>query len=168
MRLILVRHAEAVGSFSSDAGADAARPLTDRGRHQAANLAAAFRRVGVTPDAVATSPLTRTLQTAEALAPPGVGVVAVDLLKPDELRPKKLSKQVAELGAKTVVLVGHMPDIATYAAWLLGVGEQAVPFAKGAAACIGVGRGEVGEGCGVLEWFVTPEWCEPAGEVTSP
>lgn len=168
MRLILVRHAEAVGSFSSDAGADAARPLTDRGRRQAANLAAMLHRVGVTPDAVATSPLTRTLQTAEALAPPGVGVVAVDLLKPDELRPKKLSKQVAELGAKTVVLVGHMPDIATYAAWLLGVGEQAVPFAKGAAACIGVGRGEVGEGCGVLEWFVTPEWCEPAGEVTSP
>jgi len=172
MRLILVRHAEAVGSFSSDAGADAARPLTDRGRRQAANLAAMLHRVGVTPEVVVTSPTVRTAQTAEAfvaLLPAEHAILTVNLLlKPDELRPKKLSKQVAELGAKTVVLVGHMPDIATYAAWLLGVGEQAVPFAKGAAACIGVGRGEVGEGCGVLEWFVTPEWCEPAGEVTSP
>ena len=55
-----------------------------------------------------------------------------------------------------------------YAAWLLGVGEHALPFEKGAAACIAVRRGEIGEGSGVLEWFVTPAWCEPAGDVTSP
>ena len=171
MRLILVRHAEAVGSHSSESGADADRPLTDLGRQHAAQLAAALHRVGVAPDVVATSPLVRTAQTAEALVPllpAGQAVLAVDLLKPDELRPKKLSKHVAELGVKTVVLVGHMPDIAAYAAWLLGVGEHTVPFEKGAAACIAVRRGEIGEGSGVLEWFVTPAWCEPAAEVTSP
>lgn len=171
MRLILVRHAEAVGSYSSDAPVDFDRALTDLGRQQAAQLAATLHRVGVAPDVVATSPLVRTVQTAEALLPllpAGRAVLAIELLKSGELRPKKLSKHVAELGVKTVVLVGHMPDIAAYAAWLLGVGEHAVPFEKGAAACIAVRRGEIGEGSGVLEWFVTPAWCEPAGEVISP
>lgn len=177
MRLILVRHAEAEPAQTSDPGADSARPLTDLGRRQAAALTAALQRLGVTPDAVASSPLTRTAQTAEPLAallPAGQGVVNVELLKPDALRPKKLTKELtallADLGAKTVAVVGHAPDIGTYAAWLLGAEAQAVPFEKGAAACIRVGRGEVAKGCGTLEWFVTPEWCaaEPAGETTSP
>ncbi len=167
MRLILVRHAEAEDAV----GSDEARRLTPRGHLQAANLRDALRRAGVVPDLVAASPLVRTVETAEALAallPEGLGVVAMDLLKPGGLRPKKLSKQVAEFGMKTVVLVGHMPDLSTYAAWLLGVAEYALPFEKGAALGMSVRRGEIEEGSGVLEWFVTPAWCEPAAEVTSP
>ena len=160
MRLILVRHAEAEDAVTSDA----ARRLTPRGLRQAANLCDALRRAGVAPDLVAASPLARTVETAEALVPllpEGLGVVAMDLLKPAELRPKKLSKQVAEFGVKAVVLVGHMPDLSAYAAWLLGVAEYALPFEKGAAMGLSVRRGEFEEGCAVLEWFVPPEWCAP-------
>ena len=165
MRLILVRHAEAEDFVTSDE----ARRLTPRGHRQAANLAASLRRVGVAPDLVASSPLVRTIETAEAfvtLLPEGLGVVAMDLLAPGELKPKKLSKQVADFGVKTVVLVGHMPDIAAYAAWLLGLSEHALPFEKGAAACVTVRRGDFDEATGVLDWFVTPDWCAPAS--TSP
>ena len=165
MRLILVRHAEAEDFVTSDE----ARRLTPRGHRQAAQLAESLRRVGVAPDLVAASPLVRTVETAEAfvtLLPEGLGVVAMDLLAPGEMKPKKLSKQVADFGVKTVVLVGHMPDIAAYAAWLLGVGEHALPFEKGAAACVSVRRGDFDGGSGVLDWFVTPDWCEPAA--TSP
>jgi len=159
MRLILVRHAEAEDAVTSDE----ARRLTPRGHQQAANLRDALRRASVTPEVVATSPLVRTTQTAEVLAAllsDGSGVVAIDLMRPGELRPKKLSKQFAEFGVKTVILVGHMPDLSTYAAWLLGVTEYAVPFDKGAAMGLSVRRGEFEEGCAVLEWFVTPAWCE--------
>ena len=157
MRLILVRHAEAEAAVTSDE----ARRLTLRGRRQAANLCDALRRAGVTPEVVASSPLVRTTQTAEALVTAGQAVVALDLLKPGEMRPKKLTNQVAEFGVKTVVVVGHMPDLSTYAAWLLGVTEYAVPFDKGAAMGLSVRRGDFDEGCAVLDWFVPPAWCEP-------
>jgi phosphohistidine phosphatase len=159
MRLILVRHAEAVPLFSENVQTDFQRPLTEHGQAQANALAQVLLARDLRITTLITSPLVRAIQTTESLhavLTPGQEYVVSDWLGLGELKPKRLSKLVFETGG-TSVLVGHMPDIATYAAWLLGTREDAIEFEKAAAACINC-REAIGKGTGVLEWLVTPEW----------
>ena len=162
MQLILVRHAEAVDAQSTGTQADEARVLTPRGQRQAVGLKDAFRRLGFLPDVIASSPAIRAKQTADALGsllPTGSEITVTDKLAVDQLRPRKLSKEIVEYDAATIVIVGHMPDLGIYAAWLLGAGENILRFEKAGAACFRVvDRKEMQEGAGVLEWFITPEW----------
>jgi phosphohistidine phosphatase len=161
MKLILVRHAEAVAKGDNGVAKDHDRPLTETGREQARKLATAFLAHGVTPGAVVTSPLVRAVETAEPLLPllPGSEKepVLCDYLAMGELRPKKLARLVADLGVETVILVGHNPDLSAYAGWLLGADETAIELEKGAAALIEF-DGEVEKGAGRLGWLVTPGW----------
>jgi phosphohistidine phosphatase len=170
MQLILVRHAEAVDALSNDREADEVRELTETGKIQAQQLCDAFRQLKLQPTTIATSPLVRAKQTADALwslLPAGQDLVVTDRLKIDELKPRKLSKEVVEFNSDCVILVGHMSDIGIYAAWLLGATDQIVKFAKGGAACFRVDDDEITEGSGTLEWFITPEWSRLLSEVTS-
>jgi len=170
MQLILVRHAEAVGEHGSDEETDFARALTEQGKQQAANLAEALRLQGVKPGVIACSPLVRAKQTAEALwslLPAGRELTVTDALKYDALRPRKLSKQIVEMNDDCIVLVGHMPDLGIYAAWLLGAGDRIVKFEKGAAASFTTDDEEIKEGSGELDWFVTPAWCAQTVAATS-
>jgi phosphohistidine phosphatase SixA len=103
------------------------------------------------------------VQTAEPLAAeltPGKPPAVSERLAAGELKPRKLSKAVTEVGGKVVVLVGHQPDLGEYAAWLLG-SDGDIKFEKGGAACVAVG--DVEEGSGTLEWLVPPAWFLPAG-----
>ena len=161
MKLILVRHAEAVAKGDNGVAKDFDRHLTENGREQSQKLATAFLAHGVSPGAIVTSPLIRARETAEPLLPllpgPEREPVLCDYLAVGELRPKKLAKLVAELGAETVVLVGHNPDLSAYAGWLLGATETAIELEKGAAALIEF-EGDVEKGAGRLGWLVTPGW----------
>ena len=161
MQLILVRHAEAVDAQSSGTQADEARILTPRGQRQAVGLKDAFRRLGLLPDVIVSSPAIRAKQTADALGsllPTGSEITVTDKLAVDQLRPRKLSKEIVGYDAETIVIVGHMPDLGIYAAWLLGAGENILRFEKAGAACFRVDGEEIKEGSGVLEWFITPDW----------
>ena len=161
MQLILVRHAEAVDAQSSSTQADEARVLTPRGQRQADGLKDAFRRLGILPDVIASSPAIRAKHTADALGsllPTGSEITVTDKLAVDQLRPRKLSKEIVEYDADTIVIVGHMPDLGIYAAWVLGAGDRILRFEKAGAACFRVDGKEIQEGAGVLEWFITPEW----------
>lgn len=159
MNLLLIRHAEAVDKGVDGVSSDFDRHLTERGRTQAVGLAAALRSRGVPIGAVISSPLIRAVQTAEPLLELSAykELVLCDYLAPEEFRPKKLSRFIEEQGAECVALVGHMPDISSYAGWLLGTDEAAIPFAKGGAALI-VQPDEIKAGAGTLEWFLPPEW----------
>jgi phosphohistidine phosphatase SixA len=168
MNLYLVRHADA-GSRQEWAGDDAERPVSPVGRRQAQALAAAFRERGILLDAVIASPLVRTRQTAEELLPvaaDGAGVQFNELLAPGQLRRRKLSKFLAGLGAKSVAVVGHDPDLPEYLAWLLGTDPEQVHLEKGGVALVRF-EDTPGKGEGVLAWMVTPEWFmigpKPAG-----
>ena len=148
MQLILVRHAEAVDAQSSGTQADEARVLTPRGQRQADGLKDAFRRLGLLPDVIASSPAIRAKQTADALGsllPTGSEITVTDKLAVDQLRPRKLSKEIVEYDADTVVIVGHMPDLGIYAAWLLGAGENILRFEKAGAARVLLQRDLSGE-----------------------
>lgn len=114
---------------------------------------------GTVPSVVVTSPLVRAVETAEMLAKvltPGREFVVTERLALDELKPRKLSKLVAECDG-TPLLVGHMPDIGRYAAWLIGADEAGVDFDKAAVACVKC-QNEIAKGAGVLEWLVPPAW----------
>ncbi len=159
MDLYLIRHADAGNPLDWD-GDDADRPLTELGRSQAQALGAAFRARGVVVDAILTSPLTRTVQTAgefhEALGA-GPAPVACDLLASGALRRRKLTKVVTALGMKSVALVGHDPDLPIYLGWLLGIDPDHVKLEKGGVAKVSF-EDEPARGDGLLGWMLTPTW----------
>lgn len=168
MDLYVIRHADA-GNPDAWAGDDAARPLTPLGHRQAAALGHAFRDRGLAAEAVVTSPLARAAETAEdfraGAAPGGPAPHTSDLLAPGELRRRKLSKSLAALGAGSVAVVGHEPDLSAYLAWLVGTAAGNVRLEKGAAALVRFGGGPA-KGAGALVWVVTPDWYlspDPAG-----
>ena len=166
MNLYLIRHADAGDPLAWD-GDDEDRPITDLGRRQAKALAEAMRKVGEALRWVVASPLVRAKQTAEELL--GVWTPATrdpalsDLLSPGRLRKKKLSRYIASLEAPALAIVGHQPDISVYLGWLLGTDGDAVPLAKGGAACVELPFGPT-KGGGELLWAVAPEWYMPAEE----
>jgi phosphohistidine phosphatase len=158
MQIILVRHAEAANVGQLGATRDFDRPLTPHGHATARRLTARLKAMGVLADVVASSPLLRAQQTAEPLLELATGeLVTIDELAPDTHKPKKLARALADLGVASAIAVGHLPDIAFFAGWLIGTGGAGLAFDKGTAALIEVGT-KVDEGTGTLEWLVSPRW----------
>jgi phosphohistidine phosphatase len=160
MKLYIVRHADA-GDREKWDGDDHDRPLSQLGHRQARALGDAFRQRGLAVDAVVSSPLVRTRQTAESFlqawadgAPP---THFTDLLAPGGLRKRKLTKYVANLGVESAVLVGHDPDLPALFGWLIGADSENVYLEKGGAALVTF-EDEPSRGDGRLGWVLTPEW----------
>ncbi|MDQ0466657.1 phosphohistidine phosphatase [Caulobacter ginsengisoli] len=107
-RLILMRHGKAERSAP---GGDAARALTERGRSDAALMAALLVKEDLIPDLALVSPALRTRQTWEAAAPafPKARAEVLDALYH---APAATIFAVAEAsGADTVMAVGHNPGL---------------------------------------------------------
>ena len=170
MLLYLIRHAEAEDLGVNGVTRDFDRPLTAKGRGQARALAKAFADRQIVVDAVAASPLVRAYQTAAELIAqwmPDTRAETCDELAIGKIKPAKLTDALASLPArgprtpsreeKAVAAVGHMPDLADYASWLIGAGPGTIHFSKAAAACLRF-KGEPARAAGVLEWLVPPSW----------
>jgi phosphohistidine phosphatase len=170
MLLYLIRHAEAEDLGTGAIHRDFDRPLTAQGRQHAQALARAFIRMNLPVDTVVSSPLVRAYQTAKELLTlwhPDDRPVTCDELALDRLKPAKLSSFLAELpargerspsrGEKAIAAVGHMPDVGSYLAWLLGAAPGSIHMAKAAVACVWFktipSRAE-----GELRWLVSPDW----------
>src|SRR6185437_2095194 len=140
----------------------AERPLTAAGQAQCGALAAALQRQNVRLERVVTSPLLRARQTAEGLLKhlpsPTPTLHTCDHLAPDGKR-RKLTRFLRGLGVPSVAIVGHMPDLSTYIAWLIGGKKAQIELAKAGVACIHF-EDEPDKGDGVLTWLVTPQWCQ--------
>jgi phosphohistidine phosphatase len=111
MELILWRHAEA-----EDGKPDLERKLTPKGHEQAARVAAWLRARLPAEFSVISSPALRARQTAEALQVP------MKTLK--QLSPGASIAAIAEAagwprGGRTMIVVGHQPDLGRAAAYLL-------------------------------------------------
>ena len=156
--LYLIRHAiaEERGEKWPD---DNKRPLTEEGIARMRKAARGLARVGVTLDAVLTSPLVRARQTAEIVAaasdskPP---LVNVESLTPDG----GYAAIVAELEkharkAVRIALVGHEPLMGELAARLIG-SRHPIEFKKGAICRIDVDSLPP-SGPGDLRWMLTPK-----------
>ena len=159
MKLYIIRHADA-GDPKQWQIDDAARPLSALGQKQAGALGEAFKKQGIVLQAVVSSPLVRTRQTAEGIMA-ALGIAGeptfLELLEPGAMRPRKLSSELAELKVDSVAIVGHDPDMPNYLCWLLGIEQRQLYLEKCAVALVQTGK-EPDKGEGTLGWLVTPEW----------
>ncbi len=156
MRLILMRHAQAVAVGEDGVETDFDRHLTPVGRRQAAAVAAHLAGLGVAFDAILSSPFKRALETAGDLLPllgtPG-GITVANELASESGQIEGVTAAVAATGADTALAVGHMPDIARLCRWLAGGGVGSFDTAQ--AVCLRFDAG-IGAGRGRVEWVFVP------------
>ena len=162
MELYLIRHADALPLGEQEITEDDHRPLSELGEQQAAALGRFVAKRGIKFDLVVTSPLIRAQRTAEILLKAAefgdVEVVDSSALNP-KARSKKLSRYLLRSNAECVALVGHLPHLADFAAWVIGGKKAEVEFAKAGIAHVSCGDSPI-KGNGVLHWLVTPEFFE--------
>jgi len=112
MKLHIVRHAEAVDQ--SSAIPDDYRYLTCRGRTRFRRVADTLKKCGIDPDIIVSSPLVRSVQTAEILAETlrFAGELAILPMLADSFSLPRL-KEYLESSApvRELVMVGHEPDL---------------------------------------------------------
>jgi phosphohistidine phosphatase len=155
MTVFLVRHTHA-----ADAVADASRPLSARGRGQAARLAAFLKAGGAfAPAEFWHSPLRRARETAELLAA-GTGSPAPlrvePGLEPDE-DPAGIAARLA-VADRPLALVGHEPHLGVLAALLVRGAPWPPVFQMGKGAVVALERSGEGPGAPwIALWHVTPE-----------
>ncbi|WP_438853759.1 SixA phosphatase family protein [Agromyces sp. M3QZ16-3] len=120
--LVLVRHAKS--AWGDPTLADHDRPLNERGRRDAPEMARRLRERGVVPDAIRASTAVRARTTAEAMA--AELDLPADALVLDErlygAGPDAILAVVAELGEEpgTVMVVAHDPGMSDLAFRLSG------------------------------------------------
>jgi phosphohistidine phosphatase len=155
--LYLVRHAiaEDHGEAWPD---DRLRPLTEDGRARMERQVQGLVAMGVQVDAILTSPLVRTRQTADILFHGLRGrpeVIDWEPLEP-ERRPKDaLAALKAYREYTSLALVGHEPGIGELAAALIAA-RHPIGFKKGSVASIEVPLLPPAAGSGELRWFLPP------------
>ena len=154
--LYLIRHgiAEERGEAWPD---DAKRPLTDEGIDRVRKSARGLVRLGVSFDAILTSPLVRTRQTADAVASAfelRPHIVAAESLAPGGTYQAVLADLEKQTRRSRIALVGHEPGIGELASRLSG-SRHPLEFKKGAACRIDVDALPP-TGPGSLRWFLTP------------
>ncbi len=158
MQLFIVRHAYAGQHGDPRYPNDELRPLTSKGRKQISRLVKKLARREFAPTLIATSPLVRCRQTADAIAE-RLGlegqVVELDALRP-ESNLEDLIEWTNRQGATAVAWVGHSPDVEELAASLLGARHGALRFSKGAVAAIDF-EDDIVLSRGELFWFATPK-----------
>ena len=153
-RVYFLRHGKAAPRAAWD-GDDALRPLTPEGEAAMRREAKALKGLGLAPDLIVTSPLTRAQRTAEIVAEAlGLGgKVLQDERLAHGFGPKALASIAAEHPeAEQLMVVGHEPDFSATVAAVIGGGD--VVMKKGGLARVDVPDGSLKHGA--LAWLLTP------------
>jgi len=160
MKLLVIRHAPA-GDREAWAVAgqdDFLRPLTREGRRKMREAARGLARLVPAPEALATSPLARSVETADVVAR-AFDVEAAEEL--EALRPGSLPRELlpwlrSREGAALTAVVGHEPQLGELVSWLLaGRARPFLALKKGGACLIDLGE-RPGPGVAELLWLLTP------------
>jgi phosphohistidine phosphatase len=158
MQLLVVRHGIAAERETWAPRDDALRPLTEDGRKKMKEGAKALRSLVPRLDALATSPLTRALQTAEILAKAydQGEPITVDALAPGQRPPAVAPWLRTQVTRKTVAIVGHEPGLGSLASWLTAGSERSfLELGKGGACLLDLGE-RVDAGEAMLVWALRP------------
>ena len=150
MELILWRHAEA----EADNSDDLARPLTERGRKQAARMAAWLTPRLPQNVRILVSPALRARQTAKAL---GRETETCDALAPERGLDELLAAAGWPDADGTVLVVGHQPSLGLAARYLL-TGDAAELSVRKAGVWWFQSRERNGKTQVVLRAVVNPDW----------
>ncbi len=154
MQLYIVRHGPA-GDAGDWKGPDRERPLTTSGKQLMLHVAERLDELGVTVDAIVTSPYVRATQTAEILARAlhrtdqletdarlGAGFEIADLMS--------LLADYADLSS--LMIVGHEPDLGQAICELIGA--ERLKMKKGTVALVDLPDPHTSRG--QLQWVVPP------------
>lgn len=153
IELLLLRHAHA-GDRETWEATDELRPLTEKGRRQAERAGRHLAGIGLTTDAVISSPLARARETAEIVAGLLGVPVRIDARLGEALDLEALEAILADAGGpRRPILVGHDPDFSELASELVG---GPVLMRKGSLARIDVER-PLAAGAGELRWLLPPD-----------
>jgi phosphohistidine phosphatase len=163
-RLIVIRHSKATHKPGFD---DIDRPLTGRGRRDAAAAGAWLRERDLTPGLVLCSPARRTRETWDLLAAARGAASGAEVYYDERLYLASAGTTLDILGATpddvaTLLLVGHNPTAQQIAAGLTGHSDLAFPTS--AIAVIGLGSwARLVPGAGSLDAYWTPGELVTAG-----
>lgn len=122
MDIILWRHAEAEDGLN-----DLVRPLTEKGRKQAAQMAEFLHRHLPADTRILVSPAVRTQQTAAALSN---DFITTPSIAPDASAHAVLQAARWPNAGGTVLIIGHQPTLGSVAAQLLGSGHDSLRIKK--------------------------------------
>ena len=148
--LILLRHgiAEPHGTRP-----DPERELTDEGHRRMKDIARGLQTLFPKAQAIVSSPLRRTMQTAEWVARAYRHKIAIetsDALAPDSDE-AKFRALVASVEARRAIFVGHEPTLSAFMLALTGM-SGTIELKKGG--CYGVRLSA--DGTAALEWMLPP------------
>jgi phosphohistidine phosphatase len=164
--IYFLRHASA-GQGYADPKKDEKRPLDEEGILQCRYVGGALAALGVSVDAIISSPLKRAVQTANLVANE-IGHEARIVLDA-ALRPEATYEQFRPLlqrynGAEAIMVVGHNPSETDFLSRSVSAraGLAKIDFKKGAVAKVEV-TGRSGE----LKWLLTPKTVRAIYETAS-
>lgn len=160
-RLILTRHAKS--SWEDPLTPDHDRPLNERGRAAAADLGQWLASRGYVPGQVLCSDALRTRKTWAGIAP-GLSATPILELKPSlyHAGPDVMLAVLRHASADTVMMLGHNPGIAEFAARLAAHAPANPEFARyptGATLVLDFAVeawADVGFGMGIVDDFIVP------------
>ncbi len=158
MIIYLIRHAVAVERGTASYPNDD-RPLTEDGKERMSKAARGIANIVDDIDAIISSPLIRAHETARIVARTLGAEDKLEICK--ELAPGSSLKNVLSFltkykGLKSIMLVGHQPDLGYLASALLGSNESIVEFKKGAICAIEIPSLSQ-KSRGTLLWHLQPK-----------
>src|SRR6266851_4273279 len=140
--LCIMRHG--IAADRSISSSDAKRTLTPEGRERMQEIAQGLARAGFTPERIVSSPYLRAAETAEIVAQnldAGLRVESCEALQPGGAPDALFEFLGKEAARKSVLVVGHEPDLGNLAASLLGAGRNSdFAFKKGGCCLISLDR----------------------------
>ncbi len=136
MELLLLRHGKAEDRASD--GSDFNRELVEKGKLQAENAARILKSSKMLPDLVISSPLTRTLQTANEFTRAAhlPGPITEPWLACGMAPETALAELAAYHDFQRVMLVGHEPDLSQLIQHCLGTVGNSIEVRKGSLTCL--------------------------------
>jgi phosphohistidine phosphatase len=154
MEIYLMQHGPALPKEQ-----DPEEGLSPEGEVRIHTSGQALKKMGVTFDAVLSSPKKRSRQTA-AIVAGEVGFPVERIVETEKVKamapPEETVQALSELsGAERVLVAGHLPSVAEVASFLLTEGSRAaVGFKMGG--CCRIDVEHLPTHSGRLQWYLTP------------
>jgi phosphohistidine phosphatase len=165
MQLLIVRHGIAEERETWAPRDDSLRPLTDDGKKKMKEAAKGLRAIVPKIDVLASSPLTRAMQTATILAKvyEKSEPLKVDALVPGQHPPAFAAWLRTQSGRKIVAVTGHEPSLGTIISWLsAGIEQSFIELGKGGACLLDLGE-RIDAGEAMIEWVLRPSHLRALG-----
>jgi phosphohistidine phosphatase len=163
MELILMRHGKSPSLVEAGVARDEDRPLAEVGRHQAKRAGKALAELDSRPELILASPLLRARQTAEHAAKGLGGDPVIKVFEPlaSGADPEQLIESLAPYASKkSLLLVGHQPDLGALASRLLfGSVSSAIGLKPGGMLLLETDK-LARDGSAELRWLLLPSQIE--------